>query len=312
MPVSRFAVLLVAALLLSACAAPATLSPAIQQLATEPAGSLLAVRNGDLWLIQGGKLRQFTTGGSWRQPRWSPDGTRFAYVFRAENFSEIFVMNRDGSNPQRLTDSQSPILQDDDWAFSPAWSPDGQRLAFTSDSNSYNPMLWVMQADGSGKRQLVSANSGLDAVESPAWSPDGKTIAFTGFRNGLSQIYRYELDSKAVSPVTATSQGALDPAWSPDGQWIAYVAREEDRTSVHVIRADGSGDGRVSRAESVRSPVWSPDGHQLAFLASPSGSFELYLVTVDTSAAPAKGTDERQVTTDLNADAASGLSWTSQ
>src|SRR5581483_4813329 len=142
-------------LVLSGCVGPAEVSPALGALEAEPSGTLLVGRGGDLWIVEGGTLRQFTSGGTWRQPSWSPDGSRFAYVFRAENFSEIFVMNRDGSDPKRLTSSQSTILQDSDWAFSPTWSPDGARIAYTSDASSYNPMLWVMAADGSGKRQVI-------------------------------------------------------------------------------------------------------------------------------------------------------------
>src|SRR4051794_37986413 len=175
-------------LTLLGCAGPATLGSALGQLADAPQGTLLVTKNGDLWVVEGGKPRQFTSGGTWRQPRRAPGGARFADVYRPHNFSEIFVQNRDGSDALQLTSSQSPVLQDSDWAFSPSWSPDGQKLAFTSDHASYNPMLWVMNADGSSKRQIVTTDFGLDAVETPAWSPDGNTILFTGFRQGTSQI----------------------------------------------------------------------------------------------------------------------------
>lgn len=296
-------------LLLTGCVGPATVNPLLESLAAEPSGTILVSRRGDLWVIEGGKQRQFTTGGSWHQPRWSPDGTRFAYVYRGDNFSEIFVMNRDGSAPRRLTSGQAPILQDSDWTFSPAWSPDGEQIAFTSDATSYNPMLWVMKADGSGKRRLVSADNGLDAVESPAWSPDGKTLLFTGFKAGTSQIYRYGVSSGEVSQVTLSSDGALDPAWSADGRYIVYVAREAGETTVRVIRADGSADGKVAQSKMVRSPIWSVDGRTILFLSAAPGQFELFQVSVDLSGGALRLSGERQITSDLNADATSGITW---
>src|SRR4051794_33190410 len=96
----------------------------IQPPANENAvnGKLLFVKEGNLWVWSGGRSRQFTTGESWRQPQWSPDGAEIAYVYRGSNFSDIFIMNADGSNNRRLTRSQSASLPDNDWAFRPTWS----------------------------------------------------------------------------------------------------------------------------------------------------------------------------------------------
>jgi Tol biopolymer transport system component len=295
--------------LLAGCTSSLALG-ALAVPAEQAEGALLVSRGGDLWIVEGGKQRQFTSGGTWTQPKWSPDGQRILYVYRSENFSEIFTMNRDGTEPARLTASQSPIVQDGDWALSPTWSPDQQKVAYVSDHASYNPMLWVMSADGGGKHQVVSQDYGLDAIESPSWSPDGETILFTGFKAGLSQIYRFAASTVQVTPVTLTSGGAFDPSWSPDGSRIAYVAREDGTTTVHVIQADGTNDVELSKAQVVRSPVWNAAGNTIAFLSGQTGQFELMLVNVDTSGPAAAASDERQVTTGLNADGASGLTWT--
>jgi Tol biopolymer transport system component len=312
-PPRPFVLLLCSALfaisVLTACASPATVG-SIASAVAAPEGILLVGHAGDLWIVEGGKQRQFTSGGTWSQPRWSPDGTRLVYVYRGENFSDVFVMNRDGSESIQLTDSQSYILQDSDWILSPTWSPDQQQIAYISDHASYNPMLWVMNADGSGKQQVVSTSYGLEAIESPAWSPDGATLVFTGFKSGMSQIYRFSVIDLELTQITLTSGGALDPSWSPDGSRIAYVAREADETSIHVIGADARGDVKIAQASDVRTPVWSPDGGTLAFLSAASGSFEIFMVAVNTTVDPIAGSDERQVTTGLDADATSGLTWT--
>jgi TolB protein len=299
-----------AGLVLSACQGPASLHPLVGRFAAEPTGSLLVTRDGNLWVIETGTPRQFTSGGTWRQARWSPDGRRFASVYRGDNFSELFVMNRDGSEAKRLTDSQSRVLQDSDWVFFPSWSPDGAAIAYVSDASSYFPALWTMQTDGSGRRQIVGTNQGLDGLEAPAWSPDGSTILFAGYQQGSTQLYRVLLKGTEVSAVTATSGGAFDPAWSPDGRLVAYAGREDGKTAVHVIHADGSHDSTVSQSGWVRAPTWSPDGRQLAFLSAATGHFEVYLVDLDTATQEVGGSNERQVTSDLSLDATSGLSWT--
>src|SRR5690242_460307 len=78
-----------------------------QRPAEAVGGRLLFVKEGNLWTWSAGRARQFTSGDSWRQPQWSPDGSEIAYVYRGSNFSDIFVMNADGSNNRRLTRSQS-------------------------------------------------------------------------------------------------------------------------------------------------------------------------------------------------------------
>src|SRR6266850_2220430 len=86
-------------------------------------GRLLLVKDGDPWVWQGGGARQLATGGTWSQPRWSPDGTSLAYVYRGTNFADIFVTDERGETTKRLTDSQSTVLENNDWNLRPSWSP---------------------------------------------------------------------------------------------------------------------------------------------------------------------------------------------
>lgn len=77
--------------------------PSIQQSAEMPPGRILYVRDGNLWLWQGGTSHQFSEGGTWSQPSFSPGGKEIAYVYWAQNFSDVFVMASDGSKSRRLT-----------------------------------------------------------------------------------------------------------------------------------------------------------------------------------------------------------------
>ena len=296
----------------AACAAPSTASLAAAQLLplgdTIP-GRILFVKDSNIWMWSEGRARQLTTGNTWQQPRWSPDGSRIAYVYRTENFSEIFVMDADGSNAQRLTRSQSSSLSNNDWTFWPTWSPDGSQLAFVSDSNSYHPTLWLMNADGSSKRQPRAPPTFQEADDALAWSPDGRRLAVTHFEQQHSQIYLFELPRGPLRPLTESPLGALDPAWSPDGSTLAYAVREAGRVELRLRHVDEGPEVTLKSDGYSRAPAWSPDGRRLAFLSSQGGGLELYTVELAPEGNSFMARNERQLTQDLNLDGTSGVSW---
>jgi TolB protein len=272
-------------------------------------GKILFVKEGNVWAWSDGRARQLTAGGTWREPRLSPDGTEIAYVYRSTNFSEIFVMNSDGSDSRRLTSSQSSSLADNDWVFRPTWSPDGSQLAFISDGESYNPIVWLMNKDGSGKKQVLGVSAIQEAADTLSWAPEGKRLMVTAFGAEVSQIVLLELGRLTGQPLTNNPKGAFDPAWSPDGSTLALAVRESGRTDVRLRPVENAEEVEVSRGGLARAPAWSPDGRQLSYLSSRGGSFELYVVDVVAKDGHLAVQNERQLTHDLNVDAPSGLSW---
>lgn len=312
-PILRVSVLLLA-LVLSACAMPSSAAlPVAQVLPLDGgatiAGKILFQSAGNLWFWSDGRTRALTSGGTWRQPQWSPDGAEIAYVYQSKNFSDIFIMKADGSENHRLTRSQSTSLSDNDWSFRPTWSPDGSQIAYVSDSDSYNPTVRLINRDGTGRRQINFGGALTDAADALSWSPDGTRLAITAFNQTTSQIVLVEIGRGNVQVATESSNGAIDPAWSPDGSALAYGVRDTARMEIRLRRLDGSPEVEVTRGSLSRAPTWSPAGNQLAYLSSRGGSFELYVVDVVSDASGMSVKNERQLTRDLNIDAPSGLSW---
>ncbi len=298
-------------------AAPQAAAPTGQDAgADQVAGRMLFVKDGGLWMWEKGNARQVGDGDSWRQPRWAPDGRHFAYVLRGNSFSDVVVTDLQGGGQTRLTRSQSRILDDNDWNFWPTWSPDGKQLAFVTDANSQNPTLWVMNADGTGRRQVGTPGVVQESVDEIGWAPDGSRLAMAVFNGGPSQIAVVPMGTgagtarQAGKVVTDYPSGALDPTWSPDGRWIAFAAREGSGTDIVLMTPDGAGRQRLTTSGSARAPTWSPDGKSIAYLSSQSGSFEVWVM--DVAANGSGGVDAsngRQLTHDLGIDATSGISW---
>jgi Tol biopolymer transport system component len=156
-------------------------------------------------------------------PVWSPDGSMIAYEHIAypheTDDPQIWVMNADGSDPRRLTFATDPSHPFPAW--SPAWSPDGTRIAFVSIAHT-NADVYVMNVDGSDVRRVTDDPSHEDQ---PAWSPDGTQIAFTREGAGDPGIYAMSPDGSGVRELLHDPSPAnLGIAWSPDGAEIAVVS----------------------------------------------------------------------------------------
>jgi Tol biopolymer transport system component len=217
--------------------------------------NLLAVMNPD-----GSGITDLHINGY--DPSVSPDGRQIAFCSLRDNqYSQIYVVNADGTGEKRLTN----ISTGD--SCGPAWSRDGKRIAFYSFAlphPSRNPAIWVMDPDGKNMKRI--AERGL----SPSWSPNDKQIAFASNADGKFHIYLVNTDGSGVRQLTKSKAEESSPAWSPSGEEIAFVSeRDSEQPALFTVGADGSEPQRLvfSKHQDFCFPAWSLDGKTIAFSA---------------------------------------------
>jgi TolB protein len=192
---------------------------------------------------------------------------------------DLWVMAADGSDRRRLTHSGAGI------DYSPTWSPDGTRVAFRttrgSPAGSDPSNIFVVNADGSGERQLTPARGAAAGGLFPAWSPDGRWIAYS---NGAG-INLVCPDGSGRRPLGVAGECSV---WSPDGSELMFcsngINRGEgvDNWDVFVMDADGTHVRRLTSNLAQDYPgAWSPDGTQIAFFSRRDGYGDVYVMDAD-------------------------------
>jgi len=188
--------------------------------------------------------------------------------------STLFISNVDGS-------SERPLTQTDSLNYSPAWSPRGDWIAFTSE-RAGPANLFRMHPDGSHVERLTADGAYDDQA---AFSPDGGQIVFVSTRaRGFANIWVLDLASRKVRALTTGRGGDFRPAWSPDGRWIAFSSDRDSSlptaknrwerlqlVDIYLVHPDGSGLRRISKhGNFCGSPRWTADSKKVVTYCMPA------------------------------------------
>ena len=228
-----------------------------------------------------------TDEGTWMDVDVSPDGQTIAFTL----LGDIYTLPVTGGTPRRISEGLS-------WDVQPRFSPDGSRIAFTSDRGG-GDNIWVMNADGSDKRQVTKEDFRL--VNQPSWSPDGRFIAakkhYTTERSaGTGEVWLYHVTGGGGVQVVERANERLqkelgEPTFAPDGSAIYYTRNttpgnvfeyaQDSNAGIFAIERHDLATGEVTTAVSgyggaVR-PAPSPDGKQLAFVRRDKDQTQLWV-----------------------------------
>ncbi len=196
--------------------------------------------------------------------------TRIAYVIAQPASGgggqyALEVADMDGYNPKPLLKSPQPIL-------SPAWSPNGQRIAYVSFEGQ-DPVIYV-QDIGSGNRQVVSKFPGLNSA--PSWSPDGQKLALVLTRTGAPKVFVMDMGSRQLSQVTDGASIDTEPVWSADGGTLYFTSNRGGQPQIYRVSASGGNVQRVTfESKYNASPSLSADGKTLAILGGNGNQYNI-------------------------------------
>ncbi len=199
--------------------------------------------------------------------------TRIAYVTSVRSGSgkdakervELRIADADGYAPQTIVSSDEPLM-------SPAWSPDGRRIAYVSFEKA-QPSIWVQEVF-TGNREKLTSFKGINGA--PAWSPDGRFLALTLSKDGNPDIFVMDIARRSLRPLTR--HGAIDtePAWAPDGKSLVFTSDRGGQPQIYRVSVNGGEATRVTFEGSYNARAsFSPNGRLLTMVTRVDGQYRI-------------------------------------
>ncbi|MBZ5487886.1 Tol-Pal system protein TolB [Halomonas aquamarina] len=177
----------------------------------------------------------------------------------------LYVSDADGHNSQQVLTSDQPIM-------SPAWSPDGRKLAYVS-FESERPAIYIQDV-ATGQRVQATSFEGINGA--PVWSPDGRRIAMSLSKDGQPEIYVMDIGSRSIEQLTNSNSIDTEPAWSPDGRSLLFTS---DRSGGPQIYQYSLGSGETKRITFTGNynarARYSPDGEQIFLIHRSSRGYQV-------------------------------------
>jgi TolB protein len=198
--------------------------------------------------IYQGTMEEVTKGGeeSWL-PAWSPDGTRlcFASPRGGGGHTQLYMVNRDGSNVRKLTDHPSINT-------SPTWSPSGTQIAFTSDRTG-TPQIYVIGIDGLGLQRITSESY----ADKATWSPlPYNEIAYTAKTGPGNDIKVIDIGTRQVKQLTFGEGTNESPAYAPNGRHLAFMSTRSGKKQIFTVARDGRDLKQITKTGNNEQPDW--------------------------------------------------------
>ena len=204
--------------------------------------------------------------------------TRIAYIsevaIKKGKKYQLKIADADGYNPRTVFSSSNQLL-------SPAWSPDGRRLAYVSFENDRTEVF--VQDITTGKRSKVSSKPGINSA--PAWSPDGTSIALTLSFDGNPDVYILEVESRKLRKLTDHYGIDTEPTWSPDGRFVYFTSNRSGAPQIYRVSFGGGSPKRMTFEGNYNAaPSVSADGNLLAMVHKNEGGYRIGLLDIERNA----------------------------